>query len=850
MDFGKYLSKFKTSKNNQTHLSLKGGKYFVPDEALSTFNNEYYNAIYKNKAEAWLVEKIYDRKFKFFLDIERPTNKEDIDQLTDDKIISIVNNVSEIIDSNQSTSQSEYIVSKNFDKIRYHVVWFNTVVNKEIAMNIIESLRDEFKEYIDTSVYRTGLRMLGSKKADSDSVYVLYDLYTEQEIKITKPLFIKTCIHVRNKSEINVFTDVNSNSDSEITDVTNDKISNRGRKVSKCKFRDISEDTRTELETLVSKLSKEPELNNMNLTLTSVVSKDNKVGIRCYYMSIEEQFCPFKQRAHKRKNSPLYLELQLNKVFVRCHDSDCERSRFPEGGIIVDLSEYPNLSKTGHVNSKDVEINIDPETREFLEKGLSLTHYKISKLVYHLYKNKYMVSEPGRTGVWYMFDKHRWKISNQINIDISEEIPKYYNAISSSKQDPDDLQEYLENDDESELSKRNKIINNLKIKLETMPFKEAILSQSKIIFNQADPDFYQKLDQTQGIIGFENGVYDFNTLTFREGRINDYLTYTTGYDYIEYDPNNENIIEIESIISKIIPNNNVKTYLLKILAKALVGIPDERFYMFIGFSGANGKSTLINMLEYALNDYMTSVEVSLLTNKRGNSSNASPEVMKMKGKRIISMQEPESEDIIHTGLLRQLTGNDTLVARELYKNCISFKLQGTMIMCANETPNINSINEAVWRRIRVIDFPSRFVENPKKDNEFKIDHTLKEKIPMMGKYMMSLLIYYYTQYKDDKSEPDEVLISTLNYNREANIFSEFLDKYTVPSDISTDFNKILASFKHYWIELDIQEKMPSLKDLRRALKIRYGNNGSNNKTFNLKLIYSDDSLTLDNDDDL
>ena len=832
MEFTKYLTKFKTTNGTQTHLSLKGGCYNVPDEQLASFNLEYFNAVYKNNFEAFLVEKIYDRKFKFFLDIERPSNNEDTPQLTDDTIIKILNEVSEIVDSR------DYIVSKNLDKTRYHAVYYNTIVNKAVSIEIVNKISEEYGIYIDKSVYSTGLRMMGSKKADSNSIYVPYDLFTEKELKLTKGLFLKSTIHVPKKSTINVIfeSDTSESSESETESTSKE-----------CKIKNISEEEKEEIEEILKQLSTKDIFNGMNLKPCSIVAKENKVGINCYYISIEEQFCPFKQRAHKRKNSPLYIEIKLNKAYIRCHDFDCEKSRIPEDGIVIDVSNCPNIEKSVCVKSKDNCINIDPETREILEAGLSLTHYKISKVIYHLYKNKYMISEPGRAGVWYMFDNHRWKISNKINIDISEDLPKYYNAIMSSTKESEDIKEYLENDDDNENAKRNKIIKKLKTSLEQVPFKDAILSQSRIIFNDADPDFFQRLDQTPYIIGFDNGVYDFNTCEFREGRTSDYLTFSTGYDYVEYDPTNKHTIELESIISKIIPNENVKRYLLTILAKALIGVPDERFYMFIGFSGANGKSTLINMLEYTLNDYMTSVEVSLLTCKRGSSSNASPEVMKMRGKRIISMQEPESEDIIHTGLLRQLTGNDTLVARELYKNCVSFKLQGTMIMCANELPEINSINEAVWRRIRVIDFPSRFVENPKRDNEYKIDRTLKQRMPTLAPYLMSLLIHYYTTYKDDASEPDEVLASTLKYNREANVFTEFIDNYTEQSNRYLQFSKISNCFKGYWNNLDTNERMPSSKDLKRALNIKYGIMKQGG--YQLKLVSNDTDFDIIEDEE-
>ena len=199
-------------------------------------------------------------------------------------------------------------------------------------------------------------------------------------------------------------------------------------------------------------------------------------------------------------------------------------------------------------------------------------------------------------------------------------------------------------------------------------------------------------------------VYDFKQKSFRQSTQHDYITFSTGYDYIDYDESHSQIKEIYDFLSKIITNTKVREYLLKVLGKSLLGIPDEKFYIWTGLSGANGKSTLVNFIEQTLGDYSTSVDVSLLTNKRANSSNASPDIIRLKGKRIFTFQEPEHDDKLRTGILKQYTGGDTIIARELFKAPVSFKLQGTMMMCCNDLPAVASIDGGTWRRIRVIEF--------------------------------------------------------------------------------------------------------------------------------------------------
>ena len=43
-----------------------------------------------------------------------------------------------------------------------------------------------------------------------------------------------------------------------------------------------------------------------------------------------------------------------------------------------------------------------------------------------------------------------------------------------------------------------------------------------------DKTFIEKLNDQKNLIGFENGVYDLNTSTFRGGLPSDYVSLTTG----------------------------------------------------------------------------------------------------------------------------------------------------------------------------------------------------------------------------------------------------------------------------------------------------------------------------------
>ncbi len=59
-------------------------------------------------------------------------------------------------------------------------------------------------------------------------------------------------------------------------------------------------------------------------------------------------------------------------------------------------------------------------------------------------------------------------------------------------------------------------------------------------------------------------------------------------------------------------------------------------------------------------DYCCTLPVSLITQKRGRAEGATPALAQTKGKRFACFQEPEGDESINVGLMKELSGGDTL----------------------------------------------------------------------------------------------------------------------------------------------------------------------------------------------
>jgi P4 family phage/plasmid primase-like protien len=866
-DFKTYLNKFsKNSDSFQTHLSLTGGKYNVPDEEYDEFYKTYFDQL-KKETKMHLVEKVKDSKFALFFDLDTNANISALKETDIKAIIKIILKVLHCkIQPESNIDKYGYVLSRR--DYKYHINFYNIIVDCTIAQNIIKLIEQEIDDkcnqyngIIDKSVYRTGLRLLGSFKKTEEICYKVYDLETEKYIDNLDWDTFSKCI-VRRKADIKL-TDVCKSLGTTTKEVQKTKVENIKNKILENEIYKLVKTLNT------TKINGELLLKDYNFDILRIYASLNTTGVFCYYLNIADKHCPFKCREHKRSSSPIYLELSTKGIFIKCYDTECLKKRYPEEGIPLPSNmenEYKELHCSMTIKYWNVDLNMTPEIRQSLEESLSGTHYKVAKAMFSIYKDQFRVDEI-KNSEWYRFNCNRWEKTLMLNILISEGLPRYYKGMKTINNPKDtsinDFKDYLVNEDELEDNVRNQQIDNIISKLENVTFKDNIMNQLTYLFKTHDVDFYKNLDANPYLLGFNNGVYDFKKCIFRKGELTDYITYSTGYDYIPYNNDDQHVKDIYEFLSKIITNKNVREYLLKVLGKSLMGIPDEKFYIFTGLSGANGKSTLINFLELALGDYTVSVDTSLLTNKRGNASSVSPDVIRLKGRRIIAFQEPEHNDKLRTGILKQFSGNDSIIARDLYKSPISFKIQGTMIMCCNDLPTVTSTDGGTWRRIRVIDFNSRFCENPKKPNEFLIDPKIKEKINLWKPYFMSILIHYYNLFKKEgMTEPDEVKTATNKYKTDNDKFNEFFDVCLIENDKNIEtFKDIYSNLTCWWSENYSNVKMPDTRELKRALKTkygmekekimdgmtRYGFNVEFNQKYNKNTVINDDDSSFEND---
>ena len=205
---------------------------------------------------------------------------------------------------------------------------------------------------------------------------------------------------------------------------------------------------------------------------------------------------------------------------------------------------------------------------------------------------------------------------------------------------------------------------------------------------------------------------------------------------------------------------------------------NHRYLMgdYVVTHNSNGKSLSVSLMEKSFGDYCCKFPVTLLTGKRAASNAASGEIARAKGRRFAVLQEPSEDERLNIGFMKELSGGDKIQCRELYKSPVEWRPQFKLFLLCNHLPAVPSDDGGTWRRIRVVEFGSKFVQHPTRDNEFPMDTELPQKLDGWREHFMSMLIDYRRRFAHTKvEEPEAVLACTREYQRNNDHMADFVD---------------------------------------------------------------------------
>jgi P4 family phage/plasmid primase-like protien len=542
-------------------------------------------------------------------------------------------------------------------------------------------------------------------------------------------------------------------------------------------------------------------------------------------------------------------------------------------------------------NNYKYEKIMEESMTELIDKSVREggAHDDIAKVVYNYYKDKFVCVEI-RGNIWYHFDGTKWCKCSQGYL-LQAQLPVKIKIMYSNSQGRfRKLQnKRLENGEpESEDIKKNEeVAGKIYNKLKDVPFQKNIMEACKNKFY--NDKFQEDLDSNTKLLCFENCVFDLGENILREGRPEDKLSITTKYnlpikenelpmdinvlwksielrngiDKKDWDKSSKpsksfikTYMGIKDFLMKVLPDldieetpGEIRDYCIKYMAGRLCGEVMNRFSIWTG-SGGNGKSILIDLLRQAMGGYCMNLPVTILTQKRKSSNAACPEKARTRGARLCYMQEPDENETINAGEMKELSGGDMILARNLYQEPFEFKPQFELVLMCNDKPKIEDKTNGAWRRVAVSPFNSRFVDRKEEIDHsrhvFKADKQLTDKVKHWGIVFMGMLLRQWVDLDCLNIEvPKSIRMETQNYKNQNDYIGQWFNECVEPEPDDTTPFKDLCSCYQNWLDVvygkNIRLDINSLKErLISWQKSKYGfsdgiNGSMTNPKINMKI---------------
>uniref|UniRef100_A0A6C0AYG7 SF3 helicase domain-containing protein n=1 Tax=viral metagenome TaxID=1070528 RepID=A0A6C0AYG7_9ZZZZ len=487
---------------------------------------------------------------------------------------------------------------------------------------------------------------------------------------------------------------------------------------------------------------------------------------------------------------------------------------------------------------------------------LTVTHateWDFAQVLYQMCKDEF-VCVSIKNNIWYEYIKHRWyeiDSGNTLRLIISKKMHDMY--MKKTTDAINALQKIDQTDDNYDtLKKRSNKLADICILLKKTNWKNNIMREAKELFY--DKNFLNYLDNNPYLLCFNNYVVDFKNKIYRTGQPDDYISKSTNIDYIPFEEIKDDIIEeIYDFMKQLFPNDDLRKYMWEHLASTLIGNNDNQTFNIYTGSGRNGKSKLVDLMSKVLGDYKATVPITLVTQKRNNIGSTSSEIVQLMGVRYAVMQEPCKGEKINEGIMKEITGGDPIQGRALFKEAVTFIPQFKLVVCTNTLFDIKSNDDGTWRRIRVCDFMSKFLEDPYGDEEkfpkedypyqYAIDKKIDEKFTQWAPVLASILVKMAYTTCGTVNDCSIVMGSSDQYREGQDYLTEFCkEKIKQVKGGKIKKTELWEVFKQ-WYTNNYGKGLPKAREVNDFMDKRYGK--YNTKWNNVMINYDDD----DDDED-
>lgn len=288
-----------------------------------------------------------------------------------------------------------------------------------------------------------------------------------------------------------------------------------------------------------------------------------------------------------------------------------------------------------------------------------------------------------------------------------------------------------------------------------------------------------EFDANKMLLNVQNG-----TLDLTNGKLlpHNPLDYITKIGPVSYDPTakcdrfiqflNEALLwgeEEDKMEDRIKHTQNIIEYLKRFSGYCMTGNTKEEQFLILLGDGGHGKSKWVGAVGYVLGDYYNKIDIATIQEsvKGKDGSTPTPDIVKMKGLRLISTSEPDKGLRLNESRIKDFSGRDPITCRDLHASPITYFPEYKLCIYTNYQIIIRGQDKSIWRRIHQV----RFDIEPK-----NIDKDLDLKFQAEGSGILNWMLSGCLDWnKTGLDAPVEILDAVAEYKDDMDILSGFFD---------------------------------------------------------------------------
>jgi putative DNA primase/helicase len=215
----------------------------------------------------------------------------------------------------------------------------------------------------------------------------------------------------------------------------------------------------------------------------------------------------------------------------------------------------------------------------------------------------------------------------------------------------------------------------------------------------------EALDRDPMALNVANGIVDLRTGLLRPHNPDEMLTKLVPVRYV---PEARCDGWLQALGQIMRGNDTLTAFLQRWAGYCLTGAVVEQAFVVHWGGGANGKSTVLEILAETAGDYAATAAPGLMAASKGAGERHPTEIASLMGKRMVTAHESGEGVVLREDFIKQATGSDRLTARFMRADFFDFPPTHKLQLLTNHKPQVKGQDHGIWRRVLLVPYLAVF----------------------------------------------------------------------------------------------------------------------------------------------